>query len=500
MAARRARNASSAAAERAGEPAAEGPLDDDAARSRALAPARPWDRSEDGAQSTSVEPPPDSGTLQPARPWSMRHEDDEQEPPSPPTPSNPDTVLRDLAARIEAAGAESDGSSDGAGPGVDGERYPWERPEEVDLDLYGAPTWDPAMYPPEPEPPSQPARRAFRWLFARAPQGAAEPAPTEEPAAAAAPPEPEPEGTAAEPHEAAVDEPNAALAHEPRPSPTNPPPTKSRLSVRPTSLTRPKHPAIRPRLSRRVPVRRGSRRCAEPRAAQPTVRPAPGRRRRAGRGRDRGRAVPTARAGCRLRETVAALGDGSPPDARLEQGGGLVRDISRRRSRSAGQADAAPPASVPINADEDLDGPDDLDLPPAPPPAAGAGTGTRTRAGTRSEPAAPRPRPSRRSHIAAHSAPACHAEDATPPTSGPEAGGGDNTGAAADRSAVTEQPANSVYGPRPAAPKPPGPHACGRPQSPSRPLPVGPGGRRREGGDAGDARPRRRFGSARFWR
>jgi signal peptidase I len=41
---------------------------------------------------------------------------------------------------------------------------------EVDLDLQGAPTWDPAMYAPETEAAEQHrTRRAMRWLFARTP-------------------------------------------------------------------------------------------------------------------------------------------------------------------------------------------------------------------------------------------------------------------------------------------------------------------------------------------
>jgi signal peptidase I len=51
------------------------------------------------------------------------------------------------------------------------ESYPWQQKDEVDLDLHGAPTWDPGMYPPEDEAPQQlRGLRALRWLLAREPE------------------------------------------------------------------------------------------------------------------------------------------------------------------------------------------------------------------------------------------------------------------------------------------------------------------------------------------
>lgn len=57
------------------------------------------------------------------------------------------------------------------------EVYPWQREEAVDLDLHGVPTWDPEIYPAEPETAEgRPTRRVLRWLLARAPEPeAAEP-------------------------------------------------------------------------------------------------------------------------------------------------------------------------------------------------------------------------------------------------------------------------------------------------------------------------------------
>jgi signal peptidase I len=50
----------------------------------------------------------------------------------------------------------------------DDETYSWQRTPEIDLDLRGAPTWDPGMYPPESdEPAERRGRRALRWLLAR---------------------------------------------------------------------------------------------------------------------------------------------------------------------------------------------------------------------------------------------------------------------------------------------------------------------------------------------
>jgi signal peptidase I len=66
------------------------------------------------------------------------------------------------------------------------ERYPWMREDDINLDLHGAATWDPAMYPPEDdEPPDRRRRRALRWLLSRAPEPEPEhaaPAPAAEPA------------------------------------------------------------------------------------------------------------------------------------------------------------------------------------------------------------------------------------------------------------------------------------------------------------------------------
>ena len=70
------------------------------------------------------------------------------------------------------------------------ESYPWQQKDEVDLDLHGAPTWDPGMYPPEDEATQQRrGRRALRWLLARGPEPEADDA-------AAAAPDTAPEPTA----------------------------------------------------------------------------------------------------------------------------------------------------------------------------------------------------------------------------------------------------------------------------------------------------------------
>src|SRR5262249_9027799 len=46
--------------------------------------------------------------------------------------------------------------------------YPWQQKDEVDLDLHGAATWDPGLYPPEDEVPQRRrSGRALRWLLAR---------------------------------------------------------------------------------------------------------------------------------------------------------------------------------------------------------------------------------------------------------------------------------------------------------------------------------------------
>jgi signal peptidase I len=75
---------------------------------------------------------------------------------------------------------------DAAEPAAE-ESYPWQQKDEVDLDLHGAPTYDPGMYPPEDEEPQQRrGRRALRWLLARAPE------PQTEDIAATAADEPEP--------------------------------------------------------------------------------------------------------------------------------------------------------------------------------------------------------------------------------------------------------------------------------------------------------------------
>ena len=52
-----------------------------------------------------------------------------------------------------------------------GRSYPWQERAEPDLDLHGAPTWNPADYADEPVPvDGGPPRRALRWLLARAPE------------------------------------------------------------------------------------------------------------------------------------------------------------------------------------------------------------------------------------------------------------------------------------------------------------------------------------------
>jgi signal peptidase I len=285
VAARRARRASPTRPPRETDAPAEDDLGDEAATpTRALAPARPWERpgdetdppatdagdegtesvaggaglpsparpwlererkadqseperathereDDDAEPAAEPEPPAGTGSLRPDRPWSTHSSSREPSKPSAPTPSNPDIVLRELAAELtpveqtrldrlrdlpgDPDGPAADEGADdemreanrtgdetatgelgGAGP------YPWQRQEEVDLDLYGAPTWDPSMYPPEPDAPAQPARRALRWLFARSPRS--EPAGAEPSAPAANEPEP-----------AATHEPEPAAAYEP---------------------------------------------------------------------------------------------------------------------------------------------------------------------------------------------------------------------------------------------------------------------------------------------
>ncbi|MDT4913440.1 MAG: hypothetical protein QOC66_2568, partial [Pseudonocardiales bacterium] len=165
-----------------------------------LGPQRPWlnrehdvDETETTYEDDSAAEPdvaPAKGALRPARPWSARRSSEKAAAPSAPTPSNPDTVLRDLAAdltpaeqtRLDPLSEAPDGpvadeppqtelttdepsmvdSADGAEAAAEVETYPWERREAVDLDLHGAPTWDPSMYPPEPDAPAPTARRAFR--------------------------------------------------------------------------------------------------------------------------------------------------------------------------------------------------------------------------------------------------------------------------------------------------------------------------------------------------
>src|SRR5207245_10573521 len=49
--------------------------------------------------------------------------------------------------------------------------YPWQVSETPDLDLHGAPTWDPQEYGGQPLPERPKKRgRAAKWLFARAPE------------------------------------------------------------------------------------------------------------------------------------------------------------------------------------------------------------------------------------------------------------------------------------------------------------------------------------------
>ena len=89
-----------------------------------------------------------------------------------------------------AAEVEQPAAATAAEESVAEESYPWQQKDEVDLDLHGAPTWDPGMYPPEDEAPQQRrGGRALRWLLARAPDDQAEVA---APAAAETTPEPEP--------------------------------------------------------------------------------------------------------------------------------------------------------------------------------------------------------------------------------------------------------------------------------------------------------------------
>ncbi|MDT4931393.1 MAG: signal peptidase, partial [Pseudonocardiales bacterium] len=103
------------------------------------------------------------------------------------------------AAAPATAGARGTGAPDEDA----GDIYPWQRKDDVDLDLHGAPTWNPSDYPPEAEDTAtvRRGRRTMRWLLARAP----EPEPEPEPERGPAPVEDEP----------AVDAPSAAIDPEP---------------------------------------------------------------------------------------------------------------------------------------------------------------------------------------------------------------------------------------------------------------------------------------------
>jgi signal peptidase I len=94
------------------------------------------------------------------------------------------------------------------------EQYPWQRKEEVELDLHGAATWDPQLYPPEAEVPERHrTRRALRWMLARAPEHEPEPAVEEPPVVG----EPEPAAPAARESEP-VAEVDAVPTYEPAPT------------------------------------------------------------------------------------------------------------------------------------------------------------------------------------------------------------------------------------------------------------------------------------------
>jgi signal peptidase I len=98
------------------------------------------------------------------------------------------------APEIESETAEADAD---AGPDVE---YPWLRKDEVDLDLRGAPTWDPGEYPTEPERDgSRRAGRALKWMLARSEAPASG---TEAPPAAVDPPRVETSAVDAPPVEA----------------------------------------------------------------------------------------------------------------------------------------------------------------------------------------------------------------------------------------------------------------------------------------------------------
>jgi signal peptidase I len=107
--------------------------------------------------------------------------------------SGPDAAVVSAFAEPAAPMLDQTEAPAEAAPAVADEaeaEYPWLRKEAVDLDLHGAPTWDPAMYPAEPDDAeTRPARRALRRLLARNPEAeAAEPSTAEpstaEPAAA----------------------------------------------------------------------------------------------------------------------------------------------------------------------------------------------------------------------------------------------------------------------------------------------------------------------------